>query len=317
MNTNTTLTTIGTFTEEEKDLTSLALSQTYPMATGFPNISFVAHIQMRNRKGINIEAIESIEKSSLNSAFIWALKLARPTDQLDLMISPAVALFTPAVQQQILTDKAHALRNYYEKVLQYNSASPLHRAIVTPNSVESSASFSSVASFKRGNRGEGGDTEEISTRLTSCNVDGIEIDSEDPNPNRYEMHEVLKYMDTLSSGKGGSRVSSSVLIVDMPDGALPTALVRANKPLVKKGSNVSFLTGFSSEESLLPNFPFSLMLSSFSSSVRAANGGFLEAANSTSYRDLPLLQESVGVNYLVCVTDSQKSWEAYQVNPSC
>ena len=31
------------------------------------------------------------------------------------------------------------------------------------------------------------------------------------------------------------------------------------------------------------------------------------------YRDVPLLQESAGVNYVVCVNDSKKSWEAYQV----
>lgn len=293
---------MDTFVEAIEPPIPLLRTESLPVQAA-PHLTFIAHVQMS--RGVAPTPFELKEK--LNSAFVWALKMARPTDQLVVAVSshssagktktrsgtspPSLLPSHEGGGGGASHKKVAALRRFYETSLQYNSGSPFHRVVSLPAVSSTSEELFPARKIVYDNWFvTSGPWKKVKERY----IDGPEEYSHTvPNavpPTRDGLHEILKYAEAASKEATGA---SLVLILEMLHGILPPALLQ--------GSDTA-------EDFVhyVPRFPFSLMLSG-----RCAPPCENEAGS--DFKEIPLLQETVGVTYLVCVKDSKKSWEAYQV----
>lgn len=302
---DTTLTTTATALVDVQ-IQPIVIQSTVTGTDSAPRISFFAHIQMPYTAGSLLE----ITNMKHNAAFLWAMKLARPTDQLEVVVSTSQisntlkttssTITTVNEMMEVLDDRAASLRSYYESCIQYNTASPLHR-VLTLKSIQPIEHCHISHEFVRRQS-------DLKTKNLHDNFALADI----PTTELFEFHDVVKFVlensinnnnNRSRASKGGNDIAnnSSVLVVDQPQSSKLTPLASLSKQLEEALSAVPP----HSSCPCVPVFPFSLMLCGQSEP-------HVDAEPHHHHSTL-LSEESVGITYLVCITDSRKSWEAYQM----
>jgi len=266
-------------------------------ADSSPRFSFFAHIQMPFIAGSLLE----ISNMKHNAVFLWAMKLARPTDQLEVLVSPPNALKTTSTtlttvndMVEVMDDRAASLRSYYESCIQYNTASPLHR-VLTLKSIQPIEKFQVFHEVSRRHS----DFKTMANDIFAlADLNTLEL---------FEFHDVVKFVlqnsvnnnSRIRSSRGGNAITnSSVLVVDQSN----------SSKMATFSKHFEEVSSASLPHPCVPIFPFSLLLCGQSES-------HVDPVSHQLHSVL-LSEESVGITYLVCVTDSRKSWEAYQVTKS-